>query len=293
MGRKMVASGTDVYLHDQGLSRIDLSDPSRPRVAWNLQLPGDDYPYPAQLYALDVSGGYAYVGAGDVGLHVVDVRDPERPRWLTTLEVDANTVAVQGNLAAVGGLRELNLVDVGDPNRPRVVGTIRSAGGSSDLKLLGGHLYVVRFDPGGLLIYDVSDPTHPLPVGSLSVDYPDDLEVSASYAYIASGLDDAVVVIDVSDPANPTQVSRLDLALNDMTRAGDHLLVTEPSLPGGGLRSIDVSDPAQPRIDGEYILTDTFASRVAVLPGGTVALGTTTLAEINAGLIVLRAGFIP
>jgi len=80
----------------------------------------------------------------------------------------------------------------------------------------------------------------------------------------------------------------------DMTRSGSHILVTLPFIPGGGLRSIDVSNPGQPRVDGQYVMSAAFATAVAVLPGRIVALGSSPQSgSAGMGLDVLRATNTP
>ena len=281
MSGSMVASGSSLYLHDQGLSRLDLSDPTRPQLVWNLQLPSDSF-YSGQLPGLAISGSNAYVGAGTAGLHVVDLQDPERPRLLTTLNRDAYEVAVQGNLAFVSLLYGgVNLVDISDPTDPTVVSAIIGSWSATDMQAVGDYLYIANYAfpaASGLLIYDIANPMNPVLVGSWNtgLDSPKHVEVRGSYAYLGVGtLQGTLVVLDVSSPASPVFVS--DLAFPayfyDMTRSGDHILVTLPFVPGGGLRSIDVSNPAQPRVDGQYVMSKAFASSVAVLPGRIVALG--------------------
>jgi hypothetical protein len=84
-------------------------------------------------------------------------------------------------------------------------------------------------------------------------------------------------------------VSRLEVGkIDDMARVADHILITV----SGDLRSIDVSDPRLPRVDGEY--PNSGAYQVAALPGGIVALGTATYGVArSAGLRVLQGAFIP
>lgn len=302
MSASMVASGRSLYLHDQGLSRVDLSDPTQPHLVWNLQLPSDSY-YSGQLPGLSISGSYAYVGAGTSGLHVVDLQDPDRPRWVTTLDLEAYEVAVHANLAFVSELNGgVSLVNITDPTDPTVVGTISGSWSARDMQAVGDYLYIAHYAfpaPSGLLIYDIADPVNPVLVGSWNTgsDSPRHVEVSGSYAYLGVGtLQGELVVVDVSNPASPEFVSELAFPayFYDMTRSGDHILVTLPFIPGGGLRSIDVSNPRQPRIDGEYVMSTAFTTAVAVLPGRIVALGSSPLSgSAGLGLDVLRTTSTP
>jgi hypothetical protein len=285
----LAASGSSLYLHDEGLSRIDLSEPGKPHIVWNLPLPGTALP------GLAISGHYAYVGAGTSGMHVVDLRDSGRPRRVATLNHEAQEVAVARNLALISKLYGgLSLVDISDASNPTVVSTITGNWSVSDMQAVGDYLYIANYaypDPSALLIYNIGDPANPLPVGSFNTGLnasPRHVEVSGQYAYLAVGtaLSGVLAVIDVSNPEMPRYVSQLELDVYfyDMTRTGNHILLTLPSIPGGGLRSIDVSDPRHPRIDGQYISPTAFAFGLAVMPNGVIALGS------SLGLNVLRVG---
>ena len=291
----MVTSGSSLYLVNQGLTRMDLANPVQPRLVWNLQLPGDTY-FPGMLTGLAISGDYAYVGAGSGGLHVVDLHDAQRPRRVVTLDHEAYDVAASGNLAFISELYGgLSLVDISDPTAPTVLSTVTGNWSVSDMQVAGDYLYVANYaypSTSALLIYDISDPTNPVQIGSFNTgtESPRHVEVKGQWAYLGVGtLSGTLVILDISDPANPQSVSQLDLPVyfSDMTFAGGHILVTLPSIPGGGLRSIDVSDPAQPRVDGQYILSGSFTQGVATLPGQIVTLGT------SQGLLVLQATTTP
>src|SRR5262245_4924879 len=301
MSASMVASGGSLYLHDQGLSRIDATNPRQPHLVWNLQLPADSF---GQLPGLAISGRYAYVGAGRTGMHVVDLQDPKRPQLVATLASEAFEVAVQGSLAFISNLfGGLSLVDVSDPTDPNVVAAIPGSWSVRDMQAVGDHLYIGTYGfpaASALLIYDIADPLSPVLVGSLEIgfDPASHVEVSGRYAYLGTGaaLGGVLIVVDVANPARPKAVGRLGFPVYfyDMALAGDHVLVTLPSIPGGGLRSIDVSNPVQPRVDGQYVLQSTFATSVAVLPGRMVALGSTPLSGSDGlGLDVLQATKTP
>jgi hypothetical protein len=92
---------------------------------------------------------------------------------------------------------------------------------------------------------------------------PDDLNIwklagEGDYQYAITGQGD-FVVIDVSDPLQMEVVGRLALEYPymaaDLKVFGDYAFVS-PMNPGGGLKVIDVSNPAQPRLADPSILTD-------------------------------------
>jgi hypothetical protein len=101
-----------------------------------------------------------------------------------------------------------------------------------------------------LSITDVSDPAHPLEVGSYQTPtYGQSIYVAGSYAYLAE-LDCAdptkggIRTIDVSDPAHPSEVSFYltgSSAYGILVSGGYAYVAT-----GAGLKIIEVSDPAHP-----------------------------------------------
>jgi hypothetical protein len=72
----------------------------------------------------------------------------------------------------------------------------------------------------GLIVVDVSTPTEPRQVGSLSWSEASMAEVidgAGDYVYIAAGVD-GLIVVDVSDPTHPKTVYQYDPGLILMVR---------------------------------------------------------------------------
>ncbi|MEO8083035.1 MAG: type II toxin-antitoxin system PemK/MazF family toxin [Ardenticatenales bacterium] len=71
---------------------------------------------------LDARGNLAFLAAGHSGLLIVDVADPRSPQLVgrLTMQQDVQDVALDGDLAYVSGY-PLQIVDIADPARPRVV----------------------------------------------------------------------------------------------------------------------------------------------------------------------------
>jgi hypothetical protein len=78
-----------------GLSAVDITDPSRPLVAGRVAIPDARSVYVARTYA--------YVGGGAQGMVIVDVGRPEKPAilpWHDDLSHDANDVKVASTNAS-------------------------------------------------------------------------------------------------------------------------------------------------------------------------------------------------
>lgn len=165
-----------------GIMFWDVTDPTLPLPLNSLGLPGHLYPdaYARVVQSVFWQGNYVYVGGSDNGVYIVDATDPFNPQLVhqetfePTLRV--GQVQVVGNYlvaTAAEGPRTV-VMDISIPTIPQPI-----AGG--DFTLLdsegvareayfanvGGGLvwYAVKSGGGGLLAYDITDPTNPTYAG--------------------------------------------------------------------------------------------------------------------------------
>jgi hypothetical protein len=204
------------------------------------------YDLPNECFAVDVSGGHAYVGHRSSGLHVISVADPTHP-----VEVwqhgayDAKALAVAGGYAYVANYdTSLQVFSVADPANPALVGECATHFGIYDLAVSGEYAYLAGID-SGLRIISVADPTHPVEVGSY--DTPNGtygVAVLGDYAYIADQLG-GLRVISVADPIHPVEVGQCSTPYwaMDVAVSGDYVYV---ACLDSGLSVISVADPARP-----------------------------------------------
>jgi len=139
----LVVTGGRAYVADeQGLSIVDVSDPTHPVFLGAVGLPD-------RARGVDVAGNFAVVAASGAGVQIVDVSDPANPvvvgSTATRPDGTANAadVVIRGGLAYVadgaesvlGGLR---VVDLRDPANPVVVGTSGDGFGLNSTALESG-----------------------------------------------------------------------------------------------------------------------------------------------------------
>lgn len=127
------------------------------------------------------------------------------------------------------------------------VGQLDTPGYAAGLAVSGDYVYVA--DGSSLRIIDVSDPTEPVEVGSLTgLIAATDVAVAGHYAYVADGLAN-LRIVDISDPTNPTQVGQY------VPPVGGPYTVTRLALKGTyaflgtvefGMRVINCANPAAP-----------------------------------------------
>jgi len=253
-----------VALGQGGLGVIDVSDPARPVVV------GTHYAS-SYVSAVVVRGATLYVSAsGELGVMRID--DPAAPAEVGRYRpadppgsVD-KVIAVSGGIAYLiyhggsgqaGGLR---VVDVSEPAAPFEVGAYRAGVPVRDATMAGdrAHLLVGEGVPY-LVIVDLSDPSHPVPVGPAGTGAwsGQSLDVAGEILYLAArdAADDTghLSILHVADPAHPAALGRIEdlpLPITEIV-AGDKRAFLAA---GDRLLAIDVSDPERPHFAGNYSL---------------------------------------
>jgi hypothetical protein len=182
-------------------------------------------------------------------------------RAVLAVVVGAVVLPVGSARAVVPGLLELSDPTglIASPN-VTVLGTLPETGGIS-ARIRDDVLYVSGLD--GLSTYDVSDPAVPRLLGVLplphfqneDVDLGGDILLISNDAAESTGI---LHVIDISDPAQPSLLSSFPMGGNPLAGGPGHTAscvlecryawVTD----GGGIRIIDLTDPADPVDRGHH-----------------------------------------
>lgn len=291
-----------------GLRVIDVSDPAAPvevgayetggRLAWDVHVAGHPSSGSGQRYAYLVDWA---------GLQIVDVSDPTHPAPVGILDTPglAQGVYVAGQYAYVADEEAgLEIIDVSDPTTPTLVGTYDTPGRASNVHVIDNYAYVA--DVGSLQVVDVSNSTAPERVGVFDrPGFPSwvvNVDVADGHAYVVGGWDSSMRVVGISDPAAPRQTGEYGALGNAMrVYADDHPLPGSgqaPSTGSGqvyayvvdepfGLRVIDVSNPAVPRVAGAYeipgITRDVYvADHYAYIANGQSGLWIVDLSDLDA-----------
>src|SRR3989344_559453 len=217
-----------------------------------------------------VDGRYAYVASGaSDSITVIDISDPMNMSQLgvvssSTQLDDCRYPALSGRYLFCAAINDdrITAVDVSNPRKPAIVSS--SAVDTTDtnnpwrLEIQGKYAYVtVRFDSLGntngsrLTIFDISDPTSIIKVGSVTSGNLNDsraMYVSGAYAYVGGYLSRSLVIFNISNVSAPSEVGHLNDSTNfnsiyDIKRAGNYLYVASES---DRFSVVDVSNPAAP-----------------------------------------------
>jgi hypothetical protein len=223
-----------------GLHIISLADPANPveigRYTW---------------YPLDVIGGVYVTGnLAYVCLYytcvVLDVSNPANPITLGEWDVPGNITEitfVHENIAiAAGDDTGPYILDVSDPTNGHYIGGFPDPVGGA-LGMAGEYLCMAGY-PGGVTLYDISDPTQPQWVATCDTTLQAGGSVmSGNYAYVAT-YSDGLHIIDLTSPLQPSLIAVCDSAAGIVTVTGSHAIIT-----CSGLHIWNVADPVHPMFE--------------------------------------------
>ncbi|MCD6360087.1 MAG: hypothetical protein J7M38_04420, partial [Armatimonadetes bacterium] len=264
---------------------VSVSNPAQPIKIGSWNIWGFAY-----AFAVQVRGGYAFVGSGEDGLCIIDVSNPAQPIEVASWsrpDCSVKAIAVEGShvyLAAGGaGLRVIN---VSNPAQPTEVGSW-TLSPVNDIAVKGNHAYVVTND-GSLHIIDVSNPAQPIEVSSWNgsgcgVEYI--VGVGRSHVYVVTAeLKYSLRVIDVSNPVTPAEIGSCDIpSCSGATVVEPYVYIAAGPF---GLRVVDASDPTSPREVGSCD-TPYYAEDVVVVYDYAYVAGTYMYSGLS-GLCIMN-----
>jgi hypothetical protein len=189
------------------------------------------------------------------GLIVIDVSERSAPYVAGCSQSGTDGIrgiAIDGDWAYLADLAGgLHVVDISNPSSPQNVGHVFTPGYAYDLVVAGRYVYVTvgGYAPEALTAYDVSDPTSPTLLTSVTLgDSPTGIALSGDHVFTTDwlGVLRTVRVADTIDPhlAGSTSVIYPE---GQLALAGDHAYLADGMF---GLRVIDIRDPANPVIVG-------------------------------------------
>lgn len=243
-----VASG------EAGLSWVDISDPTLPRLINSIDTPG-------QARELVIQNHYAYVADGAQGLLILDLWNPHQPVEVGRFPFseDAIDVAVSQNFAYLAlGNGGIGVVDISDPRRGHLSSVYATSKAVNQVNTVGEDLFAMI--PGyGLRVFSPEGSGILLERKSLRHYYAT-ATFDESYAYILS--DKMLTLIDIADPESILPVAWHSLTggeLLDIAVADDSiLLITAPDDDSTDQSLVEIH-----RDDGELTKAPPFLSSIS------------------------------
>lgn len=222
-----------------------------------------------QAHTVSIVNHFAFVGF-DSEFAVIDVSRPEQPTRIAYLLLPGaiEKIVTEDSFAYVGwtdvrqngGCQDrsrLQVIDISDAAAPRTLGAYESTGRINDVAVQNGYAYVTYescADPAiaGMQIVDISDPNHPVGLGTYS-HWARRVAVDGHYAYIAAG-NSGLRIVDISSPTQPVEVGVYqETGLHHTFNAGDVAVAGHFAYVTNGyynlLHVIDVLDPTRPKLE--------------------------------------------
>ena len=248
---------------EKGYLRImDIGDPLSPDTVSIIEFSGIPW-------SMDIDANHCYIGskftssgADSCFLSIINVSNPNIPVLESRTIRSGYPLAIEAagnNLFSLengnGNADSLYVIDVSNPASPLEIGKLNYFG--LDLALSGNYLYVAG---GSLGIVDISIPSAPSLVGSVTGPGVDALSVSVSgnYAYVINRTefaDDHMNTIDVSNPSNPVITSGQDFAVRPTLLTIDSNYAYLADDARNQISIVDIQDPDTLILLGTYELS--------------------------------------
>lgn len=290
--------GDVLYMADhEGIRVVDVSDPGQPTVLTSLLSFIVDH----DAYAVFARGDRLYAAGED--LVVYDVSDPAAPVIDARFQLPFNNIVISDLvvandlayvLLAQGGLR---IFALNESDTPELVGSYSIDDHTNDMWLTGPLLYIAT-DDQGVITVDVSDPSLPGYVGSMTESnslYPNraqSIEVFGDHAYVGGAW--SLQAWDIDEPAQANFLGEVVSAGDAVTVDGQFAYVAS----GEFVAVVDISRPESLSVLSERTDLDSFNTSAS---GGFIRLGDTmavlaagnpaTLNELDTGLDTQGANY--
>lgn len=222
-----------------GLLIYDISTPSDPKQLAHLQ---DEFP----VYYVRVSGSLL-IAITSRRIQTLDISNPYAPFLLSGYDgyfSPFNPLFIQGDYAYINSM----VIDLSDPSSLELAGSFRGTVREVDGK------HAVTDDigcgthgcDGEYILYDISNPTTPLMLGSQHTSTGVSARFDGNRLYIANS--DLWQILDISQPLTPTILSQTwNYSIHGFEVNNDLLYIL-----GNGLEIFDVSDPRNPELIDSY-----------------------------------------
>jgi hypothetical protein len=273
VGRTALWRGRYAYIGDEaGLHVWDLLDPANPVAGAVVPAPADRHVRSALHVAADGPEALLLTDTGRALLFDLSTQSLPELEHAVDLPVGTDTTAVleaDGLLYLADFYSGLRVADSGFASVGRSDPGIFQ-GAYEDVDVDGDVAYLTSWGYG-LLLYDITDPSQPAPLGDVELGAAAAVDAVGDWAYLVKSSGGGLfAVADVSNPAEPAIVQTLPLSkgLDVLYHQGLALVADEQVFDVGGLRIFDVNVPASPVQIGHY---DTCPSAGGVAASGTLA----------------------
>lgn len=239
-------------------------------------------------YDIKVRDTLAFVATGNSGVRVLNLADSSRPEEISFMpfyiqdRCEVTSIELEGN-RCYGIIKKKGVgiydISLGFTRQPPPLALIDSLVDPRDIAVDSAHLFVAD-GAGGLRVFDIRNPAHPMPSCSLPVaDVATAVELNGNILYLSEG--HGVKIIDVSDLPYPVEIGFLSTfgEIADLEYSNGILYA---AIEEKGVGIYDVSDVQQPGLASFY--EDTLFGALDIEISGsylTVAKGKGGIVRLN------------
>ena len=264
-----------VAVNGERLAIGDAAGGLKTAVVADLALVGRS-PEPGEMVDFEdvaLAGDLAYAADWFFGLRIYDLSDPAAPAPIGAVDTAGypSSVALAGSRAYVGESTNggfLRIVDVSVPAEAIEIGATTTSA-ARDVEVRDGLAFVADASldlPGGLRIFDVSDPGNIQLVGTYGSDCSEALDVALTgdLAVVACSYG-GFHVVDIADPAHPAR--RAVVPAPELSSAWSVAAWDGGAALGHdfGVIVVDLADPTAPAMVAEHATA--FTARALTAPG--------------------------
>ncbi len=168
------------------LDIVNISDPTNPQLVEEFETSRFTR---YSSYRMSIENGRLYLATGNKGLFALDVSIPGNPTILGYIPTGgtANDITIQGEYAYIAnGDGGFWIVNISDPSQPKLSSAYYTAYEPHTVSVRGNFAYV--YDGVELLIFDISNPNHPVVAASYRLNDPFyKMTFQGDYAITANG----------------------------------------------------------------------------------------------------------
>jgi hypothetical protein len=195
--------GDRAYIADgnSGLVVIDIEAPTNPSFDWSVSTDGF-------ANDVDIQDQYAYVATGDYGLRIIDINTEAEVAEFDIEEQETFSVQVVDDFVYLGDGNGLRIVNITDPLNPteEAFYSLLDPGiyATMDVYVSGSYAYVTNAaNINGLTILDISDPSDPEFLGSVSQSLSMGVMALGTTVYLTHI--EGLRAFDITKPSNPIE----------------------------------------------------------------------------------------
>lgn len=241
----LIVEDNYVYMSNHGLRIIDISDPSNLSVIGSFTTHyGTD--------KINKDGDLIFLIDWNIGgARIISINSINDPKEIAQIIINQGIISLAtfNDYIYLSQGDSLGIWSIVDPTSPAHVTTLPLQGYCSEL-LVKDSLLITCQDPGGIIIYNVSNPSDPILISSLETNLPV-IELTTEGDYILGGTPNGFKIIDATNPY--ALIEKLDYPLNiytyDLKASNNYLYIAHAD---SGITIIDLTNILLPKIAGVF-----------------------------------------